>query len=94
MQKCAYITSLANSRNRISPTNSGEEADYLYMKTLCDLLQNAKDSEAKHNAEKFVNSVAAMLSDDYYQAYKSFDQISLDELRRVTASHITKLQNQ
>ncbi len=68
--------------------------DYLYMKTLCDLLQNAKDSEAKHNAEKFVNSVAAMLSDDYYQAYKSFDQISLDELRRVTASHITKLQNQ
>ena len=26
MQKCAYITSLANSQNRISPTNSGEEA--------------------------------------------------------------------
>ena len=59
--------------------------DYLYLKTLEDVLSKNDESQQANDARRFLADLSKILDDDYFSMTASFDHSSLDLIRRQAA---------
>ncbi|GEM_PF-5821338 len=55
--------------------------DYLYLKTLAETVNAGSDTPVSAEAREFLNDLAHMLDDNYYNAVARFDHVFLDSIR-------------